>query len=141
MIQSGRADYRETLIPYEQDSPRLEPWLDAQAEFKRASHLSHPSPVVGGLRLLVQKWTDEHGILDSAVPTMPFTRNDLEKIMNKLCLPPSFPLDFARCQQIPVEVKSIPTQYGNGLGWLLIMLSIWRVLIPLLQPSLVKVPD
>lgn len=122
-VQSGRADWQESRIPHDEGTPRIAPWLNAQTAFKRARHLgqSHvhaaQTSVVGGLRLLVQKWTKQDGILDSDTPIMPFLKADFDLITEQLCLPRSFPLDFARCQQIPAEVKHISTRYGKRLGW------------------------
>ena len=118
-VQSGRAEWQQSRIPDEHRAPRIGPWLDAQAVFKHARHLNQgPSAVVGGLRLLFQKWTKQDGILDSTVPIMPFFESDFDKIMDKLCLPRSFPLDFAGCQQIPAEIKKISTRHGERLGLL-----------------------
>jgi hypothetical protein len=72
--------------------------------------------VVGGLRLLFQKWTEQDGILDAQPPIMPFRREDFDHVTDQLCLPKSYPMDFARCQQIPAEVKKISTRYGERLG-------------------------
>ena len=123
ITQSGRAEWQESVIPHEQGTPRIRPWLDAQVDFKSARHINHnPSRVVGGLRLLVQKWTRQDGILDADVPIMPFLKTNFDQIMEQLCLPRSFPLDFARSQQIPAEVKHISTRYRDRfedrLGWL-----------------------
>ncbi len=120
--QSGRAKWREFVIRDEQGNSRMRSWLDAQVEFKSARHADQDrSRVVGGLRLLVQNWTKQDGILDADVPIMPFSKANFEEIMEKFCLPHSFPLDFARCQQIPAEVKHISKRYGNRvedrLGW------------------------
>lgn len=121
--QSGRAEWQESRIPNEQGSPRIGPWLDAQTGFTRARHLGHRTAtggqdaIVGGLRLLVQKWTKQDGIVDSDVPVMPFLKTDFDQIMAQLSLPRSFPLDFARYQQIPAETKHISTRHGDRLGW------------------------
>jgi hypothetical protein len=120
VTQNGTAEWQESRIPpNEQGTPRIRPWLDAQVEFKRARHINHnPYPVVGGLRLLVQKWTKSDGILDTDPPIMPFMKTDFDQVMDRLCLPPSFPLDFARVLKIPAEVRRISTRYGDRLGWL-----------------------
>jgi hypothetical protein len=106
------------LIPQEGGHPRIGAWLSAQRDFKRVRHLSqHNDPVIGGLRLLVQKWTEEDGILVPNQPVMPFSWENFGQIMEKLHLPRSFPLDFAGSQQIPTEVKKISTRDGVRLGW------------------------
>jgi hypothetical protein len=119
-LKSGRAEYQESLIPQEGGHPRIEAWLNARRDFKRAGHLGqHNDPVVGGLRLLVQKWTEEDGILVPDQPVMPFSWKNFGQIMEKLHLPRSFPLDFAGSQQIPTEVKKISTRDGVRFGGLL----------------------
>lgn len=97
--------------------------------------------VIGGLRLLVQKWTKQDGILDPDVPVMPFLKPDFDQIMNRLCLPRSFPLDFVCCQQIPAEVETISTRFGDRLGWLPVRQYFGSILTTFLQQSLVKVLD
>lgn len=123
ITQSGRAEWQESVIPDEQGTSRMRSWLDAQEDFKGARHADQDqSRVVGGLRLLVQNWTKQDGILDAEVPIMPFLKANFNQIMERLCLPRSFPMDFARCQQIPAEVKHISNRYGDRvedrLGWL-----------------------
>jgi hypothetical protein len=118
--KSGRAEYQESLIPQDGGHPRIRAWLNARRDFKRARHLGqNHDPVVGGLRLLVQKWTEDDGILVPNQPVMPFSRENFDQIMEMLRLPRSFPLDFACSQQIPTEVKKILTRDGVQLGWLL----------------------
>ncbi|ERF70853.1 hypothetical protein EPUS_02375 [Endocarpon pusillum Z07020] len=83
IAQSGRADWQESVISHEQGILRIRPWLDAQVDFKSARHINHdPSRIIGGLRLLVQKWTREDGALDADVPIMPFLKSDLTRLWN-----------------------------------------------------------
>lgn len=108
ITQSGRAEWQESVIPHEQGISRIRSWLDAQVEFKSPRHVDQDqSRVVGGLRLLVQKWTRQDGTLDVDVPIMPFLRANFDQIMEQLSLPRSFPLDFSRGQQIPADIKHI----------------------------------